>query len=184
MGEDDGTEDDADVVDVWPEAGDREYLAGVEGTHEQAADEEGELSGQEDSGEVGDELEVLGREVTGGDHSGKSGGEDPGDDDKADDKSRHDAGDGAKDVPGFILLVGVKVFRENGDKRGREGSAGDEEEEQVGNDEGGRVCVGVGVLSEDRVDDDFADDPEDAAEEDADAHDGAGFGYVGGEVGF
>lgn len=87
-------------------------------------------------------------------------------------------------MPGVIFFVGVKVFGENGDEGGREGAAGDEKKEEVGDDEGGGVGVGVGVLSENLGDDDFADDAEDAAKEDTDAHDGAGLGNVGGEVWF
>ena len=181
LGEEDGSEDDAEVVDERRDGLVEEDLADEEARAEDSADEEEERAGEDDAGEAGAEERALGGEFGEGD-AGVEGGEELGDQDGDGEDDHHGVEDDGERAVCALFVAGVAVAVEDGDEGDGGYSADEEVAEHVGELEGGVVGVGGLAGAEDVVDVFCADEAEDSGEEGG-GHDEEGGGEGGVRVG-
>jgi hypothetical protein len=162
--------DDTERVDQRREGRDGVAVAGLQGGGEQAAEHVEDLRGQEDAGQRGELLELGGLEA-GRDEVHERGRELPQEQRRKPEDQGQEGRDGREGALGGLWGSVGEVALEDRDEDDRERATGEQVVEEVGQDEGGPVDIGVGARAERAADHGFAHQADDAAEENAAAPD-------------
>ena len=179
--EENGSKDDAEVVDERNAGLVEEDLADLKARAHAGADEEEELRGKDDAGERGAEMgaEGVGAEAGVGEPDVPGRG-DFGEDDTGGEDDEHGGEDDGEGAVGTFVVAALAVAVEDGDERDGDGSSGEEVAEEVGEFEGGAVGILRGSGTEEVVDVFNAHQGEQAGAEGAQhEQDGGGAGGVG-----
>lgn len=143
MGRDQGGEDDEQVVQEGPCRRPQEVLLGVEGSHEQSAQEHEDLRRKHDPHQVGRQVEQLrvGSAPAGGDQEGQRLNEDHAQGYHQGGNQQQNPEGGAEGSPGALHLAQSQVLGEDGDEAGTHGAPSHEKVDKVGDAEGLEVGV-------------------------------------------
>ncbi len=164
VGEDDPTEDDAEVIDERSDGLVGELLAHDKHGAERAADEEEELRGQKDARHVGGERDLLRREAA-EEVGDVAAGEYLGENDADGEDDAHHGDDGGERVFAFVFAALLAVAGEDADEGDGDDAAGEEVAHHVRQLEGGAIGVDLAGGAEEAGDVGFAHETDDAGED-------------------
>ena len=149
----------------------------VEKSHVNRSKGKKENEGEEDAGEFDSEIKFTsdGSESWIEESDERVGKDDPGSDDEKEDNEKEGV-DVAGEAKGRLFTLLGQFLGEGGDEGGGEGSFGKKIPQEVGDAEGGDKGIEFLACSEEGVEEDFADQPENAGGSNGCHHAGGAFG--------
>ena len=176
-----GADDDADVVEEGADGGGHEAALGLEGGLGQGAESEQDRGEHEPAGGIDGQVVGAGFE-TGGDGRHERLGDEDAERGEGGGGEEDEGGDAAEELAqGFGVAAGLDLGVDGDDGR-EQGAAGQQHEDGVGNAEGGVPGVGFGSDAELGVDGGLADEAEETAEGDGGEDDAGGGGDASAEA--
>jgi hypothetical protein len=170
-GEEEADSDGNKIKGGGGEGGETEVVEAIEEAHIDGSEGEKEDEGKEDPGELNGESEFArdGGEAWIEESNKGFGKDDPGSDDQKEGNKKESVDATGESKGGLFTLLG-QFLGEGGDEGGGEGAFSKEIAEEVGNTEGGDESIEFLACSEKGVEEDFADQPENAGSTDGGHH--------------